>query len=298
MMSGLTVHKLRVVDPAADKPKKRKDPVLAALDKNLPLPPFRILINGPSGSGKSSTFKWLLLNKYPGVFEEIFIFCPTFSTDRTFNDMVTYQTIEEVDPNSIKKDKHGKPLSPNAPGYQKPTMIKRKVISPNSNLQPEDVIEESDPKIIIQILDQRWEMCKKAVEEAEESGALLPRSLFVFDDLSIELASSTVLSNYFTKGRKYGISIVLMSNKYKTYPPVIRNNCTQFLFFKPTTKAERDAISTDVAGAIDPKVVPKLMDQVYQKNGDFLYVDMTTSEDRRFRRNFDEPLSLPRSVLG
>lgn len=265
-MKSLKVRKLHLVDPSQKNQTPQVDPDLGSLHPMLPKPPFRMLFNGPSGSGKSSTFKCMLFDHYSGLFTNIFVFCPTFYNDQTLKDLVCYKRI-------VEKDKKG-------------AKTERFEISENSPLKEEDVITESDKDLITVILKEKWDQCKE-----ESTTDPFIKSLFIFDDLSIELAESKELGNYFTKGRKYNISIILMSNKYRTYPRVVRNNCTHFAFFKPTTQDELQAILGDISGTHSKAEMMALMGQVFKASGDFLFVDMAANEQKKYRRNFDQFLT-------
>jgi len=278
-MTSLEVQQITVTGPIKDT--QTLDPILKTINPLLPKPPFRMIFNGPSGSGKSRLAKYLLLRHYTGIFDKVYLFCPTFYEDQTLRDLVQYEeyTVEEKIPGD----------GPGGWAYDKKTkkpiiekVTKRRVWE-ESPLTEDDVITEADPQLLQAILEEKWKESAKAYNE-DPSGY---RALFIFDDLSIELSKSTILGNYFTKGRKVGASIIVMSNKYKTYPPVIRANTTAFAFFKPTTAQEQKDILTDIGGALSAETQRALFKRVYKGPGDFLFYEPAAPEEKRYRRNLD-----------
>ena len=253
--------KLRIPD---EEPEETLDPDLVNLNPLLPRPTFRLMLNGPSGSGKSNLFKWLLIKKYANIFTKIYVFCPTFFNDFTLNDLVKYEI------NHYYNDETDE-------------LIQKREQSPLSPLDETDIITESEPAQVCRIFSEKWKECEKAFRKDK-----FHKSLFVLDDLSIEMRNSTEIKNYFTKGRKCGISLIVMSNQYKTYEPTIRNQCTHYAFFKPATQAEADIMIADHGGMYDKMQMRNLFKSAFKKQGDFLFIDKSMPEDKRFRRGLGE----------
>ncbi len=229
------------------------DPDLAKINPHVPKPTFRILFNGPSGSGKSMLAKNLIVKEYSKIMDNIFMFCPTIDTDMTLKDMV-----DEDDPD-------------------------------NSPLNPAHVVRSRDPNEISQIIDSAWEAI-----EARVKAKPFYKSLFIFDDLSIELTSNRSIMNLFTKGRKINASIFLMSNKYRSFNPTIRNNLTHLFLFRPANNMERDSIVEDIRGQFTKGAINDMFSFVFIASPEaprpFLYVDRTADPDKQFRRGFRQIL--------
>lgn len=206
------------------------------------MPTFRVLFNGPSGSGKSNLAKNLIVREYSKIMHNIFMFCPTIDTDRTLCDMV----------NDDEPDK--------------------------SPLNPHHVVRSRDVVEINNIIEALWDTIEKRVRDDPYY-----KSLFVFDDLSIEMGASRGIMNLFTKGRKINASIFLMSNKYRTFNPTIRNNLTHMFIFRPSAGMEADSIIDDIRGSYSRDDMRKMFVAVFQKPFDYLYVNRTVS-DNQFRK--------------
>ena len=229
------------------------------------------MLNGPSGSGKSNLFKHLPLTRnYRGIFTNIYVFCPTFFNDATLKDLIKYEEVEY-------------PADPDDPECEETILVEQ--VADGSSLREEDVITESDRDLLLEIFAKKWRKCM-----ADYARDPMCKSLFVLDDLSIELRGSTAIKNYFTKGRKGGISMMMMSNHYRTYEPTIRSQCTHYALFKPTTELELNSIIEDHFGHMDKKQAAKLFRKAFREHGDFVYIDKTAPEAERFRLRFGEVL--------
>lgn len=226
-----------------------EDPDLKKINPHVPVPTFRVLFNGPSGSGKSMLAKNLIVKEYSKIMDNVFMFCPTIDTDMTLKDMV----------NEDEPDK--------------------------SPLNPEHVVRSRDPHEITEIINTAW----TAIEARVKANPFY-KSLFIFDDLSIELTSNTAIMNLFTKGRKINASIFLMSNKYRSFNPTIRNNLTHLFIFRPNNNMERDSIIDDVRGQYDKSAMVDTLNFAFQTPRAFLYIDRTAEPEKQFRRGFTQIL--------
>ena len=251
---NLTVQNLKLVLPNEVTP-NIPDPDLERIPAQLPKPPFRWMLNGPSGSGKSNLFKWLLTQHYCGVFTNIYLFCPTFFNDRTLGDLLKYEDVAYYE-DSDDED---------------PVIVSE--VSERSPLREEDIIDEADPAVLLEVFKEKWDKCM-----SDFRADPFCKSLFILDDLGNELGRSPVIKNYFTKGRKGGISIIFMSHQYNMFNPTIRNQCTHYTFFKPATDAEADLMIKDHFGSITGRFASKKdirssFMRGFHRKGDFVHVD-------------------------
>lgn len=240
-----------------------KEPAVNALPEPVPRPyqgaAFRMMIVGPSGVGKSNVFVNLLVRAYNNVFTNVYIFCPTFFNDSTLIKLVT-------------------------PGQD----------TGESFLTQDDIFVESDAKLIAERVDEIKKHIDEqfALYEKDKPGEPLPKTLMVFDDLTNEIYNAPFLKNLFTKGRKHEISIIIITNKYRVYNPQIRNNCTHFIFFKPTTKKESNDIAEDISSDVDPARIEAVMQTVYKAaDHPFLFYDKN-SPNKKFWFKFQKPINV------
>ena len=249
-----------IIIPGEIKPPK--EPLVDEIPIPLPQPyqnnSFRMMIVGPSGSGKSNLFINLLINAYDQVFNHVWVYCPTFENDATLRKLTQVSSV-----------------------------------SHEAYLEPSDVFMDADPKAISENITERLAQIdgEFAVYRKDYPKKPLPKTLMVFDDLTNEIKNATFMKNLFTKGRKHEISLIIITNKYKEYSPQIRNNCSHFAFFKPTTAMEEDAIITDIAGTSDPASLKKTMDKLFAKpNRPFLYYN-SRAEKNKYWFKSETPLN-------
>lgn len=229
------------------------DPALKNIPNPLPRPEFRMMLVGPSGQGKSMTAKWLLVQHYSNLFDHVILFCPTIRNDKTLSDLVNFD-----DPK-------------------------------NSPLDPDYVFETTDKNEISAIIKDLWD--EFAEEELKATKKGLPfRVLFIFDDLSNEIGRIKAIENLFTKGRKINASVMIMSNSYKSYDPVVRSNLTHTLVFKPSSNEEKEKIINDIAGGNSIKTMNDMFRMIFEDNnfnkGDFIYYDKYNSGKSPYFKNF------------
>ena len=85
------------------KDNSQDDPRYKNLDERLPTPPFRMLINAPSQSGKSNVIQNLIFNKnfYYGCFDSIVFVSPTLYEDKTAQHMIHNANLDDDDDETI-----------------------------------------------------------------------------------------------------------------------------------------------------------------------------------------------------
>lgn len=116
--------------------------------------------------------------------------------------------------------------------------------------------------------------------------------LVVFDDLVLE-KDQTKIAQYFIRGRKLakGVSCLYLTQSYFGCPKVIRLQCTFVLVKKLMSTRDLNFILKDFSLDLSKEQLFQLYKYcVDQHQRDFLFVDISAPEERRFRFNFDEIL--------
>lgn len=154
-----------------------------------------------------------------------------------------------------------------------------------SPIHPDNVYTTSEVSEIVPILNNLHDRLQ---ENAIESPFY--KSLVIFDDLSGELAKNSAVTNLFTRGRKANICIFIMSNKYKTFNPTIRNNLTHLAIFKPSNSGiEVKSIIEEMSGGHSAKAIENMMQEVYRNEPrGFVFIDKRAAADKMFRHGIDK----------
>lgn len=235
-------------------PKRTEEPRLKKIHPPLPRPhagdAFRMMLIGPSGSGKSNFFLNMITRgdmygsnkEHDGVFDRVYIFCPTFYNDRTLRKLTT-------------------------PGKNGETyMDKEDIFTFGTAKEIKDKLEELTKEIESDLLKHTNN------EDAP------PKTLMVFDDLTNQIANATFMKDLFSKGRKNEISLIIMTNKYKTYDPQIRANATHYGVFRVTTAQELESIADDVNGYEDAaRAALKYATEQKKEDHPFVFIDKTAA---------------------
>jgi Cdc6-like AAA superfamily ATPase len=255
MASGYDIYEIKIPGQkkAVDEP--RLDELKAPLPKPKSGHSFRMMLIGPSGSGKSNFFTNLIMRGdmygakkgVEGVFDHIYIFCPTFYRDQTLSKLTL-------------------------PGTNGQTFI-----------NPDDVFTFATAKEIGEKIAEINGQLEKEIAEHDNPDQPPPKTLMVFDDLNNEISKAPFIINLFTKGRKNEVSVIIMTNKYKVFDPQIRANATHYGVFRVTTEQELKSIAQDVIGYED-KAVTALEYMVRQSKEDhpFIFIDKTARPDDVF----------------
>lgn len=200
--------------------------------------PFRALILGSSGSGKTSVFLDLL---------------------KRFRD--TFDTLILCGPEGITEE----------PLYEH---LLSKI--PKGNV----IICEGIDNII------RPETIKREMGQV----------LICFDDLCLEPeAKQKIISEYYIRGRKIakGVSCCYLSQSYFKVPRVVRLQ-SNYIFLKKlgSTRDLRQIIKENSLNVDEKKLIKAYKDIVNQDFLNFMLIDNGAPDDRRFRKNYLEYITI------
>jgi hypothetical protein len=111
----------------------------------------------------------------------------------------------------------------------------------------------------------------------------------VVDDIIMESPKKlAVLCDFFTRGRKYGITLFVMSQDWYRTPPYWKRNATYFVF-KALPPRQLKRIAGDVTNDVAPSEFAQRYSAAIQEKHDFFLVDKSPSSsgnlELMFRRN-------------
>ena len=119
--------------------------------------------------------------------------------------------------------------------------------------------------------------------------------LIVFDDMISDVMSNKkaqqVLKELFIRCRKLNISLIFfLTQSYFSVPKNVRLNCTHYIIFKLNNKRELQNITINHLADIDYKDFVKIYRVCTKEPFHFLIIDTTQPVDKRFKKNFTDPL--------
>lgn len=222
----------------------------------LPKSPFRLLILGSSGSGKTNLLVNLIYDylKFDGLFVcAKDVFEPKYS--KLQDNFTMFDDIEKEDIIHCKSVKKKESLLELFDKYKK-----------------EKVLFSSDSSEFIKVDDLDPSM----------------KNLVIFDDCITEKDQSDIVE-LFIRGRKKNASMIYLSQSYYATPINIRKNCNYFIFFSLQPK-EIQQIIREIDGNLTTEEFKELYKKAIRNRFDFFMLDLV-NPDMRYRRNF-EPLKL------
>ena len=118
--------------------------------------------------------------------------------------------------------------------------------------------------------------------------------LLVFDDMISHVMSNKkaqqVLKELFIRCRKLNISLCCLNHSYFSVPKDVRLNYTHYIIFKLNNKRELQNIAINHSADMDYKDFVKIYRDCTKESYNFLTIDITQPVDKRFKKNFNDPL--------
>ena len=226
---------------------------------NVPKVPFRALIFGPSGSGKSVLLVSLILDIYRNVFQRVYVFSPSVNHDSIWLPVKKYVK-DELNVNEEKET---------------------------------CFFEEYKTEDLMKIIDTQTKVTKYLKDKKEKK---LFNILVILDDIADapEIARhNKLLQSLYVRGRHAGISVVTASQKAFILHPVIRVNATQLFIFRLRNKKELDSIIEELGALTDPKTLLEIYHTATAEDFNFLYVDlMKKNINEMFYQNFSKSIQI------
>ena len=118
--------------------------------------------------------------------------------------------------------------------------------------------------------------------------------LIVFYDMVSQVMSDKkaqqILKELFIRCRKLNISLCFLTQFYFSVPKDVRLNCTHYIIFKLNNKRELQNIAINHSADTDYKDFLKVNRDSTKEPYNFLISDTTQPIDKRFKKNFNDPL--------
>jgi SpoVK/Ycf46/Vps4 family AAA+-type ATPase len=219
-----------------------------------PPTPSRICFLGPSGSGKTTTLIAMLLGPYKKIYEGLHVFSPSVQIDSAWDPVKEF----------VKNLKHS--------GFH----------------------QEWDEKALVTILDDQ----RAKIKEQKDAKTTKPLSqiLVIIDDFAdrhdVMHNSGNVLTSLMIRGRHFGVSTWVSTQKLTAVSLVARVNFQSLLCWRLRNQKELDCL-TDELSAIFDKVLLAMYKAATDEPYSFWYILLTAKhkEDMFFLR-FDKKITV------
>lgn len=195
--------------------------------------PFRLLICGDSGCGKTNLFMNLIFSLLH--FNKLYIYTKMLNEDKyefinNFFELIDHMIDEKL-------NKKAKKLGKNYAGKTQTCTISNDI---NDLVPLEDICTDE-------------------------------QNLIIFDDMLLEKDQSMV-EDYFMRGRKYNASFIYLSQSYFKTPRFIRLNCTDFMLFPSHNKKELNMIQQVHATRLTKDQFMSLFEEINKTPFNFMFI--------------------------
>ena len=99
-----------------------------------------------------------------------------------------------------------------------------------------------------------------------------------------------VIKELFIRCRKLNVSLCFLTQSYFSVPKDVRLNCTHYIIFKSNNKRELQNITINHSADIGYKDFIKIYRDYTKEPFNFLTIDTTQTVDKKFGKNFNDPL--------
>ena len=209
----------------------------------------------PSGQGKTTTLVSLLLGPYKDIFDQIHVFSPSVDIDSAWNPVKAFAD-------------------------------RLKASSFHSNWD-EQALKD---------ITERQRGTIKALKDAK-SKKPLPQVLFILDDLAdrydVMHAASNILTTLFIRGRHFGSSCWVSSQKLTAISPVARTNFRFILVWRLRSAREIEALVDELSALYPKQILYDMYEQAVEEPHSFWYVNMVAqSKQDMFYMRFEYKMVL------
>lgn len=237
-------------------PQKTKDKRKNKINKLLPKPPFRMIVVGSTGTGKSNFIKNLIYNDtmgYGGYFDYIFIFCGSVDDVDEYELLAIKNRVEMWDEDREKY-------------VNKRIKLIDKIIV-------QQTLEEEELYDLIDIFENNEFFRNK-------------RFLFVFDDMIVDRVMTNnnkmnVIDLLMVRGRHFNASVIISTQKWTALKQNIRMiNSSQVVLFNGIPKSNLKAIAKELSGFMDENDFKELYFNLTKQPFSFMIVNLKSPRDK------------------
>jgi hypothetical protein len=282
----ITTKKINdVVVKVAKQNKKDTDTRLAKGYKLFPEPYANIFICAKKKSGKTNLL-FNILDETVGRDTHVLFFVSTIFKDKTYKAILRMLRKKGVNYHcntSLKEETKD--------GSIDSLQVLVDTLTSMSQDEFEDDDEDNDnekPKDILHEIYGNGHDEEDEQEKEKKEKYLAPKYIIVFDDLSTELKSNSLVG-LLKKNRHFNAKILLCSQHYNDLLPSSRLQQDYLILFKNISKEKLKEIYTDISTPISIEEFYKVYNYCTKDKFNFLYCDLINDE---FRKNFNQKIMI------
>ena len=210
----------------------------------------------PSGMGKTTTLISMLLGPYRGIFEQVHVYSPSVDIDSAW----------------IPVKEHAKNL-----------------------MEGSSFNSEWDEASLKKVLDEQRDKIRDL--KNAKSTKPLPQILTIIDDFAdradIMHSASNILTTLFIRGRHFGSSCWLSSQKLTAISTVARVNFRFILCWRLRNQKEIQALMEELSAIYPVKILHDMYEEATKEPHSFMYVDLVAKhKDDMFLVRFEQKMVL------
>jgi hypothetical protein len=112
------------------------------------------------------------------------------------------------------------------------------------------------------------------------------QTLIIFDDMVLEKKANEKIGEYFSMGRKKGLTSIYISQSYFKTPKFIRQNCCYIILRGIASKKDLRLILAEYGMNIELKELEEVYKHATSEPFSFMMIDLNAPDDKKFRKNF------------
>jgi len=222
--------------------------------EQAPKLPTREIWLGSSGTGKTCAIQQMALDVYRGCFERIYVFSPSVHLDMTWQPVKDFCT-KHLDT-----------------GHE-PCFF--------------ETFQEDKIREVLDVQKSITEDLKKRGKK-QLWGVWIIIDDFADDSAVCRGSQGDILKTLFIRGRHHGVSISVLTQKYRLLSPVLRTQATALFTFKLRSNQDLEAFISEATALTSKKTLMRYYREATDQPFGFLFINLQASD--MFWSRFDYPL--------
>lgn len=272
------------------KGKEQKHP--AVPHKNLPQHEFCMLIVAPRGAGKTNLICNIILKQYKGYFNNILVCSPTHENDEKWELVKEAKNILKKNHklDRVKKTKFKIRTDIDEDSEDE---FDGQIPEENFFLYLQDVVPQMNE--IDKLIKEVREKCRDDPKLKGKAKFIVDRTLLVIDDQAGNFkatAYNNPLANFVMRHRHYGVSVIIVTQAFKSITSAIRTGCNCQVIFRIPNELELEQVYASFPAFLPKDKWLACYEHCMSKEHGFMYINSSFPKKKQVFSNFDKLLSI------